>query len=357
VSTTFRAVALLDRDGTIIEDRGYLREADGVALLPGAAEAIRLLNDEGIACVVTTNQSGIARGRLTEADVHAQHERLRSLLAEAAGARLDAIYFCAAHPDDSDPRRKPGIGMYQDAVRDLGLAGLPVFAIGDRGGDADLGVNAGGVGILVGHSPEAETLPPKSDPALWTRAQDLRSAAEWLLMALCLREHANDEALQRKACSLEEAGRRAAALRAQGRVVVLANGCFDLLHGGHVSYLEGAREAGDYLVLAVNSNLSIRALKGPGRPILREADRLQLLAALECVDAVTVFHERSADRALALVRPDIHAKGTDYTLDSMPERETAQRLGIRMVIAGAAKENSTRDIIATVRERAEEGLV
>ncbi len=110
-------------------------------------------------------------------------------------------------------------------------------------------------------------------------------------------------------------------------------------------------------MLAINSNRSIRELKGPGRPVLPEPDRLQVLAALECVDRLTLFYDATADRALRVLRPHVHAKGTDYTSETVPERETARALGIATFIAGAPKENSTRDIIATICERARAGLL
>lgn len=145
--------------------------------------------------------------------------------------------------------------------------------------------------------------------------------------------------------------------RDRGHRVVLANGCFDLLHGGHASFLEDARAAGDALVLAVNSQQSITRLKGAGRPLLDEPDRLALLAAFESVDYLTVFHDDSADEVLEEIHPSAHAKGTDYKADNVPERQTAIRLGIETVIAGASKENSTRDIVTTVVERVKAGLI
>ena len=134
--------------------------------------------------------------------------------------------------------------------------------------------------------------------------------------------------------------------RARGRRVVLANGCFDLLHVGHVRYLEGARREGDVLVVAINSDASVRKLKGPGRPILSGEARAQLVAALGVVSYVTVFDEPDVTALLAALRPDVHAKGTDYTVETVPERDTAIRVGVRIAIVGDAKEHSTRDLLA-----------
>ena len=143
----------------------------------------------------------------------------------------------------------------------------------------------------------------------------------------------------------------AEAARSAGRVVVLANGCFDLLHVGHVRYLEDARALGDLLIVGVNSDAAVRRLKGPGRPLMPAGERAELLAALRVVDHVVVFDEDTADRLVTLIRPAIHAKGTDYTLESVPERGTVTAVGGRVAIAGDAKGHSTRDVIAEILAR------
>lgn len=137
--------------------------------------------------------------------------------------------------------------------------------------------------------------------------------------------------------------------RKRGGRIVLANGCFDLLHVGHVRYLEGARKEGDVLVVAVNSDASVRDLKGPGRPVLPEKARAELVAALQAVDYVVRFGEGSVEELLREIRPAVHAKGTDYTLGTVPERETAAKLGVRVAIVGDAKQHSTRGLLARIR--------
>ena len=140
--------------------------------------------------------------------------------------------------------------------------------------------------------------------------------------------------------------------RAQGRVVAVANGAFDLLHVGHVRYLQGAKDLtrGGLLVVGVNTDRSVRASKGPGRPILPERERAELVAALGCVDLVVLFDEPDAVELLTALRPDLHVKGTDYTEESVPEREVVARLGGRTAIAGDAKDHSTTDLVARIRE-------
>jgi rfaE bifunctional protein nucleotidyltransferase chain/domain len=138
--------------------------------------------------------------------------------------------------------------------------------------------------------------------------------------------------------------------RRGGRRVVLANGCFDLLHTGHVSFLEGARREGDVLVVAINSDASERKLKGEGRPVMPAEARAQLVAAIGVVDYVVVFEETNVECLLDRLRPDVHAKGTDYTAETVPEREVARRLGIRVAIVGDPKEHSSGDLIERIRK-------
>ena len=151
--------------------------------------------------------------------------------------------------------------------------------------------------------------------------------------------------------SVEEAGRLASGWRAQGKRLVLANGCFDLLHVGHVRYLQAARALGDALVVGLNSDASVRRLKGPGRPVMRVAERAEILGALSAVDAVVVFDADTADVLITRLRPDVHAKGTDYTTDTVPEREAVAAGGGRVAIAGDPKDHSSKDLIATILSR------
>ena len=148
--------------------------------------------------------------------------------------------------------------------------------------------------------------------------------------------------------SLAEIKESIAALRAAGRKIVFANGCFDLLHVGHIRYLQKARALGDILILGINGDASVSALKGKGRPLQPEAERAEILAALECVDYVLLFDALTVDNILRELQPDIHAKGTDYTEESIPERNTVLSYGGRVAIAGDPKDHATRDLIKTI---------
>ena len=151
---------------------------------------------------------------------------------------------------------------------------------------------------------------------------------------------------QKLVLSRNELAETLAQRRAKNEKIVLANGCFDILHVGHTRYLAGAKAEGDVLVVAVNSDKSVRKLKGEGRPILPEQERAELVAALESVDYVIIFGEPNVEPLLESLRPNVHAKGTDYTAESVPERAVADRFGIRVAIVGDAKNHSTRDLLA-----------
>ena len=146
----------------------------------------------------------------------------------------------------------------------------------------------------------------------------------------------------------EQLIRRVRDHRAAGRTIAFANGAFDLLHVGHVRYLESAAQEADVLVVAVNADASVRALKGEGRPIMKDADRAELVAALRSVDHVVIFPEPTVGPLLEALRPDVHCKGTDYTVDSVPERAIVQAYGGRTAIVGDPKDHSTRDLLARI---------
>jgi rfaE bifunctional protein nucleotidyltransferase chain/domain len=141
---------------------------------------------------------------------------------------------------------------------------------------------------------------------------------------------------------------RAAEARRAGKTIAFANGCFDLLHVGHVRSREGAAQQADVLVVALNDDAGVAALKGKGRPIMTAADRAELVAALRCVDFVTVFPEPTVGALLLALRPDVHCKGTDYTVESVPERDIVKSYGGRTAIVGDSKDHSTSDLLARI---------
>ncbi len=146
----------------------------------------------------------------------------------------------------------------------------------------------------------------------------------------------------------EELSKKLEALKAGGKKIVFTNGCFDLLHVGHVRYLRGAKALGDVLVLALNSDASVERLKGKGRPLLPLEDRLGILSAFEMVDYVTSFEEDTASPLLLKLKPHIHAKGTDYRPDTVPEKDTLASFGGKTAVVGDPKDHATRDLIKEI---------
>lgn len=151
----------------------------------------------------------------------------------------------------------------------------------------------------------------------------------------------------------EELVAAVAADRASGRSLAFANGCFDLLHVGHVRYLEAARREGDKLIVAVNDDRSVERLKGKGQPVLPEHARAELVAALRAVDYVVIFPDATVERLLTLLKPDVHCKGTDYTVDTVPEREVVRAYGGRVAVVGDPKDHSTSSLLAELRSTSE----
>ena len=367
--TRGRRAVFLDRDGTLIEEKGYLRRPEEVVLEREAGECVARLNRCGFPVIVLTNQSGIARGYYTEEALSDVHRALREKLA-AIPAALDGIYACPHHPEGVVERyrvhcrcRKPAPGLVERAVRDLGVTAPGSYMVGDKRSDVELGLGMEMTSILVrtGYGQEEWRAclqePDRARPH-WV-AEDLREAVRRILWIEHRREDAadggaaHDEEVQDWSSKWVGPSALAGVLgwhRARGHRVVLANGIFDLLHAGHVGYLQAAREQGDVLVVALNDDGSARRLKGAGRPVLPVEERLEIVSALAAVDYCVVFGEDTADRVVATVRPDVHVKGTDYTEETVPERRSVTGVGGRVRIVGPPKRRGTRDIVRRIRE-------
>lgn len=143
---------------------------------------------------------------------------------------------------------------------------------------------------------------------------------------------------------------RVEAERSAGSIIILANGCFDLIHAGHIRYLAGAKELGGFLVVGINSDEQVRDLKGNGRPYISESERAEIISSLRFVDAVTIFDEPTVDELIDAIHPDVHAKGTDYTTETVPERERVLAYGGRIAIVGDPKDHSSTDLIKVISE-------
>lgn len=150
---------------------------------------------------------------------------------------------------------------------------------------------------------------------------------------------------------LEGVVRETTRARETGATIVLANGCFDLLHVGHIRYFAGAKALGDVLVVGVNSDKQARALKGDGRPFMRESERAELVSAIRNVNMVTIFDEPTVEKLIRAIRPDFHAKGTDYTAETVPERDIVRECGGTVAIVGDPKDHSSTEMIASVQQQ------
>jgi D-glycero-D-manno-heptose 1,7-bisphosphate phosphatase len=364
-----RRAVFVDRDGTLIRERGYLKDPDQVVLETGAAEAVARMNRSGFAVVLVTNQSGVARGYHTEEDVAAVHRKIESLLA-ADHAHMDGMYYCPHHAEGAVEAyrqacscRKPAGGMLWRAAEELGIELRGSYVIGDKRTDAELARREGLTGILVrtgyGESEWKACLQEPDSEQPDRVVVGLEEAVDFICWAernLRQPDASGPEGEGRpctwstKWASLRFLEKCLEAHRRRGEAIVLANGVFDLLHAGHVAYLQAAKEIGDVLVVALNDDPSVRDLKGAGRPILPVEERVEIVSALGCVDYCVVFRERTVDRLLEAVRPDFQAKGTDYEEASVPERDTVTRHGGRVRIVGPPKTWATTALLERIRE-------
>lgn len=324
---------ILDRDKTINEDPGYLNDPEKVALMPRAAEGVKLLNAFGIPIFVATNQSGVARGLISLAQLEAVNARISALLA-AEGAAVGGFFVCPHGDADNCDCRKPKPGLIHQIAAKHSLSGERTFLIGDRARDLECGAVQGMRGILVG---EEETVVPQN---CVFRARDLHEAASFVLETI-FEEQAASHFYESREKFFPELER----VRKAGKKVIFTNGCFDLLHSGHVQLLAQARALGDYLVLGLNSDRSVRALKGPSRPVNSERDRARILSQLPYIDAVVVFDEDTPIELMKAIQPDIQVKGGDYVKEKLPEYEVMRAMGKEIVILPFRKGYSTTEIL------------
>ncbi|HRP68318.1 MAG TPA: D-glycero-beta-D-manno-heptose 1-phosphate adenylyltransferase [Turneriella sp.] len=329
----FLYTVILDRDRTINEDPGYLNDPDKVVLMPHAAEGIHLLNDFGLRIFVASNQSGIARGLITNAQLAAVNMRISALLAKE-GAHLENFYICPHTDDDNCVCRKPKPGLIQKIWKENTFDAMRTFLVGDRARDLLCGQALGMRGILVG---DDELDEPEN---CVFRAAHLGEAAAFILETIF--EEATRQKIFTDAkdfLAYFENGRK------NYHKIVFTNGCFDLLHSGHVQLLSQARALGDYLILGLNSDRSVRVLKGDTRPLNKAIDRARVLAQLYSVDAVVIFDEDTPIELLQKIRPDIQVKGGDYIKEDLPEYPIMQKMGKKIVILPFRKGYSTTSLI------------
>jgi len=324
---------ILDRDDTINADPGYLNDPAKVVLLSGAAEGICLLNRFGVRVFVATNQSGVARGFISEAQLAAVNKRIAELLAQG-GAHVEEFYVCP-HDDTADcDCRKPKSGLVEQIFAKYPLDQTKTFIAGDRARDLEAGLARNLRGILVGDTTEA---PPANTVF---RASTLVELSSFVLEAIF-----EDTVLEKVFLQTEKFLSVLERARAAQKKIVFTNGCFDILHSGHVQLLSQARALGDFLIVGLNADASVKRLKGESRPINSEVDRARILAQLPYIDAVVRFTEDTPLALMQLIKPDVHVKGGDYSKEKLPEYKLMQELGKEIVILPFRKGYSTTKVI------------
>ena len=354
--------AFLDRDGVINVDHGYTWRVEDFEFVPGALAAAARLAQLGYALVVVTNQSGIGRGLYSVADLEALNDWLRARFA-AAGAPLAGIYWCPHHPTEAAGQyrrqcdcRKPAPGLLLAAAREIDVDLSRSILFGDKASDLQAALAAGvPARVLLGTN--GESLPDWPQPPQLASARHA-SLAQAVAALTSERPGAAGPPQTPGACmtppefegKIVARAELAACAARLPRPVVLTNGVFDLLHRGHVTYLARARALGASLVVAVNSDASVRRLgKGDDRPINGEADRAAVLAALESVTLVTIFDETVPLPVLELVRPEIYVKGGDYDMALIAEAQLARTWGARTVAIAFEHQRSTTALLDKVR--------
>lgn len=325
---------ILDRDQTINADPGYLNDPAKVELLPRAAEGIALLNRFNIPVYVATNQSGVARGIISEFQLAAVNQRILQLLA-AGGARVEKIYVCPHNDDSNCDCRKPKPGLVRQILMNHKLDPARTFIAGDRARDLACGVPFNIRGIHVGS--EKEPMPAN----FVFQADDLYAVAGFVLETIF-----EEETLRKVYLSAEAFIRDYKQFLGVGKKIIFTNGCFDILHSGHVQLLSQARALGDFLILGLNSDRSVRKLKGENRPVNNQHDRARILAQLPYIDAVVIFDEDTPVELMQKLKPDIQVKGGDYIKEKLPEYEVMKGMGKEIVILPFRKGYSTTSILA-----------
>lgn len=329
-------VVFLDRDNTINIDPGYISSPDQFELFADSGEALRLLQLNGYKLIILTNQSGIGRGYFSVDQLEKVHKKFRQLLSNASVTLTD-IFYCPHEPQNNCQCRKPRPGLIEQALDKYPNINLSEsFIVGDKLSDIGLAEHFPIHPILVRNQDATKQNPdiPYFD--------DLKQAAEFILQSSFEKSWSKNLFSSHEDPDLH-------ALRNQDRLqhkkLVFTNGCFDILHPGHMQYLSQAKSLGDKLVVGLNSDESVKQLKGPERPINSEYDRALMLLQTEAVDQVIIFAEQTPELLIEKLQPDIHVKGGDYTVEDLPEAAVVNRYGGSIVILPFRKGYSTTKLI------------
>jgi len=320
-----------DRDGVINKDAGYVHKIEDFELYSDTIEALKSLKHFKFFFV--TNQSGIGRGYYTEEDFHKFNNHILNEL-KKHNIKIEETYFCPHHPEQNCDCRKPNSKFIKKAEKDYNLDLSRSWVIGDHPHDIEFGKRVGcrAVYLLRCHGEKHKNeLKVKPDFMTYT----LLEAANFILKNTKI---INTEELKNIITNLKE----------QKKKIVTCNGTFDILHIGHIKFLQEAKQQGDILILGLNSDSSVKENKGPERPINTENNRAEALAALECVDYITVFNEKTPINLLEIIKPNIHVNGEEYGEDCI-EASTVKKFGGKMHLVKKYKDFSTTRLIEKIK--------
>lgn len=336
---------VLDRDDTLNYDPGYLSDPQQVKLLPQVVEGLTLLKNLGFIFVVATNQSGVGREYFSEEQLTAVHQKLATLLQEQ-GITISDFFVCPHTPQDNCSCRKPKSGLIEQALEKYSVLPQNTYVIGDRMRDIQAGTELNIQGILLEQHGE-NNLREKEEifslPNLIYHAKNLKQAAEFIA------QNEFEKFIEQKIIVKEETQKLEMFLQKQkNKKIVFTNGCFDVLHPGHLQYLWQAKTLGDILLVGLNSDKSVKNLKGENRPVNKWQDRAIALAALGSVSAVVEFDESTPEKLIASVQPHIHVKGGDYTAEDLPEFSLLKKMGSEIVILPFRQGYSTTSFLQRI---------
>ncbi len=326
-----RRAVFIDRDGVIICDSGYPHEARKMIILPGIVNALKKIKKYDYVIIVVSNQSGVARGLFTEKEVLLFNRILKKRL-EKDGIMIDGFYFCPHHPHAIIKKykkvckcRKPQPGMLFLAAKEFNISLKDSWMIGDKEGDVVAGRFASCKTIKIGETKGSADFSAKNMQEVVNLIAETETDGKLVTKAKLL-------GIIKKA-------------KRKRKKIVFTNGCFDILHAGHVDYLKKAKDLGDLLVIGLNSDESVKKIKGKSRPLNNELRRAKVLSALSYVDYIVIFEENIPTILIKDIKPDIHVKGSDWKLKKLPEKKVLDRYDGEIVFIDIVEDISTTEII------------
>lgn len=334
----------LDRDGVLVVDEdGFVHKIEDFKLFDSVVEGLKLLKDR-FRFFVITNQSGVGKGIFSIEDLHNFNNYLIQEL-QKDNIKIEKVYYCPHTPEDDCHCRKPSIKFLLDAEKKFGINLKNSYVIGDKPIDIEMGRKAGckTIFVLTGNSKDFSNV--DCDYV----AKDILDAAKWII------KNEGNSLLQsdnffpiNKIKSINEIENITSKFKNQK--IVTTNGVFDILHVGHIRYLQKAKSLGNVLIVGINSDSSTKKIKGPKRPLNNQNDRAEALAALSCVDYVVVFDEENPIKLLSSIKPNIHVKGGDYKISEIIERGIVEKNNGKVILMGLENGYSTTNLIERIKK-------